>query len=270
MRTPNPESYNAVVAQRIEINPGLIILRVVPRGWELPPFEPGQYAVLGLLPDPLGAKEDRDHGPQRMIKRAYSIASSPEERDAVEFYIALVPDGALTPRLFGLHPGDEVWLSPKIKGTFTLDSVPPGKNVILIATGTGLAPFMSILRSRLAKGEKREFVVLHGARHSWDLGYREELQTMERLSPNFTYIPMITRPGEEAVPWTGERGHVQELWSEDEIERLAGFRPDPESTHVFLCGNPAMIEETKELLSQEGFREHTRRSPGELHVEKYW
>jgi ferredoxin--NADP+ reductase len=112
--------------------------------------------------------------------------------------------------------------------------------------------------------------VLHGARRVHDLGYREELVEMEQRHPCFTYLSTISRPQEEPTPWTGLTGHVQDLWLGRVLDGIWGVRPDPTNTHVFLCGNPAMIEDVTRILTAEGFREHSRQRPGEIHVEKYW
>lgn len=270
---PTPE-LNAVVTQRIEVAPGLMVVRVAPDGWELPEFSPGQFAVLGLPPDAdrseLADSEDEPVKPGKLIRRAYSIASSSKARKYLEFYITLVHSGALSPRLFNLQSGDRVWLGPKITGTFTLDQAPADKEIILVATGTGLAPYMSMLRTELTASEGRRFAVLLGARHSWDLGYHAELVTMEQLSSNFTYLPIISRPAEEPVPWTGRAGYVLDLWSSHELDREWGERPTPDSSRIFLCGNPAMIDDMIELLSSDGFTEHTRKEPGSIYVERYW
>jgi ferredoxin--NADP+ reductase len=271
---PVSSELNAVVALRIEITPWLIILRVAPDGWPLPDFQPGQFAVLGLpgsaprcaLADP----EETPPDPDKMIRRAYSIASSSLAREYLDFYLALVGSGTLTPRLFDLKMGDRVWLSAKITGMFTFDQVPADANVVMIGTGTGLAPYMSMLTTHLMCGEPRRIAVLHGARHSWDLGYRAELMNLQHLCANFTYLPTISRPADEPVPWNGPVGYVQELWSAGAIAQSWGFKPTPENTHVFLCGSPAMIESVVEILGHEGFCEHTRKMPGQIHVERYW
>ncbi|MCH8043357.1 MAG: hypothetical protein IID44_06520 [Planctomycetes bacterium] len=182
---------NAVVLQRMEVSPGLIILRVAPDDWEFGEFQPGQFAVLGLPSTAARcANSDLDlqpaENPDKLLKRAYSIASSSVYRQYLEFYI------------------------------------------VLISTGTGLAPYISMVRSQLTCGGPRRFAVLHGARHSWDLGYRSELETLERMCSNFFYIPSISRPAEE------------------------------------------MIENMVQLLSRQGFREHSKQSPGQIHVERYW
>jgi ferredoxin--NADP+ reductase len=266
---------NAVVAQRIEVSPGLVILRVAPDGWELPAFKPGQFAVLGLPPEaprhPMAdPTDDPAPKPGVLIRRSYSIASSSLDRKYLEFYLNLVRSGTLTPRLCALGVGDRVWLGPRISGLFTFDRLPGNVNIVMVATGTGLAPYMSMLRTDLERETGRRLAVLHSARHSWDLGYRGELIMMQRLRPNFTYIATVSRPDEEPVPWGGLVGHVQELWQTKVLQEVWGFRPGPENTHVFLSGNPGMIEAMSAILASEGFREHTPQSPGEMHVERYW
>ena len=124
---------------------------------------------------------------------------------------------------------------------FTIDRVAPDKSVILIATGTGLAPYVSMLRTILMKETQRKFVVLHGARYSWDLGYRGELETLARLRPNFTYIPSITRPDEDPH-FHGRIGRIQAILEQGALEKDAGVALDPEQADVFLCGNPEMIK----------------------------
>lgn len=270
---PEPK-LNAVVTLRDEISPWLMILRVVADGWELPEFLPGQFAVIGLPGSAarcaLSEPENPSPDPNKLIRRAYSIASSSLTRQYMEFYVALVTSGALTPRLFSLKIGDRIWLGQKITGMFTFDQIPADKNVVMIATGTGLAPYMSMLSTHLMCGGTRRFAVLHGARHSWDLGYRSQLMTLEHLCPNFTYIPTISRAQGEPAPWPGPVGYVQDLWRDGVIDRTWGFCPAPENTHVFLCGSPSMIDETVAMLGQEGFKEHTKKEPGEIHVERYW
>ena len=265
---------NAVIQQRIEVAPGLMVIRVVPDGWELPEFTPGQFAVLGLPPEAprcdVADDDEEEHKPGKLIRRAYSIASSSVAREYLELYITLVRSGALTPRLFALQPGDRLYLGPKITGRFTLDEVADDTDLVLVATGTGLAPYMSMVRTLLPEGGERRIAVLLGARHSWDLGYQSELLTLDRQSPMFTYLPIISRPAEEPVPWGGQAGYVQDLWRGDGVEKAWGQRPTPDTSRIFLCGNPAMIEDMVEILSEEGFREHSRKEPGEIFVERYW
>ncbi len=264
---------NAIVTQRSEVAPGLLILRVAPDGWALPAFKPGQFAVLGLPAEaprhPLSDPEDPPSKPGSMVRRSYSIASSSRENEYLEFFLNFVRSGSLTPRLFSLGLGDHVWLGPRITGLFTLDQIPGGANIVMVATGTGLAPYMSMLRTFLHEHERR-LAVIHGARHSWDLAYRAELVTMHRLRPNLAYIATVSRPEEEPVAWAGEVGRVQDIWLRRRVGAAWGVEPTPDHTHLLLCGNPAMIEDMVTLLAGEGYLEHTRQRPGHVHVERYW
>lgn len=264
---------NAVVLQKQELSPRYAILRVTTVGWPLPAFTPGQFAVLGLPGSAsrcaLSVAEPDPPGPAEMVRRAYSISSSSRINEYMDFYIGLVTSGSLTPRLFSLTVGDRLWLSPKIAGIFTLDRVPAGKNIVMIATGTGLAPYISMMTTELTCGSPRRYMVLHGAYHSWDLGYRSELLALQFLCNNFTYIATIDRPEDEPVPWTGYTGWVQDLWINGAVAKAWGFQPTPEDTEVFLCGNPGMIESMVQLLSKEGYCEYSRKKPGEIHIERY-
>jgi len=266
--------YNAVVTQKLDVASGLMILRIAAKGWQLPAFKAGQYTVLGLLGSApraaLTDPEDAPADPNKLIRRAYSVASSSVENEYIEFFITLVRSGALTPRLFALKPGDPIWLSPKMVGMFTMDRVPPNQNIVLIATGTGLAPYMSMLRTHLPEMQNANVAVIHGARHSWDLGYRAELATMQRLVPRFAYLPIVSKPEEEPFPWKGYTGFINDLWDSPDIEKAIGFKPTPEHTHVFLCGNPLMIEAMLKTLGGQGWTEQTPQTPGNIHLEKFW
>jgi len=267
---------NAVVTLRNEVSPWLMILQVVPDGWELPDYVPGNFTSLGLPASAsrcvLAEPEISPPDPEKLIKRVYCIASSPANREFLEFYIALVPGGTLSPRLFNLKIGDRIWLSPKISGKFTYDDsqVPEGANLVLLATGSGLAPFISMLSTYLSSQPKRKVAIIHGARHSWDLGYRSILMTLQHLRANVTYIPVISRPDQEPVPWKGASGYVQDVWKSGVLEKAWGCKPNPDNTHVFMCGSPQMSEEMLKILAQEGFKEDRKNEPGQVHVEKYW
>ncbi len=272
MSTNQGSPYNATIVGREEINPQLVILRVQPDG-ALFEFKPGQFAVLGLLGAEArvaeAAVEEPASEPGHLIRRAYSIASSSVERRYLEFYLTLITSGQLTPRLFALKHGDRVFLGPKASGVFTLDRVPADQAVIMIATGTGLAPYMSMLRTMLVNETQRRFVVLHGARYGWDLGYRGELESLARIRPNLTYIPSITRP-EHDPHYRGRTGRIQTLIEQSVIEQESGVSLDPAHAHVFLCGNPEMVGVVKGLLVARGFTPDLGKVIGTIHVEEYW
>jgi ferredoxin/flavodoxin---NADP+ reductase len=271
MAKPSP---NAVLRQRIELAPGLIVMQVIPENWQYPDFDAGQFAVLGLPGKAprvaLSEAEEKPIADDKWIRRAYSIASSSRDGQCLEFFITMVRSGALTPRLFQLELGDKLFLGPKPAGVFLLDQAPADKHVVLISTGTGLAPYISMLRSQLEFDPNRSIAVVHGARHSWDLGYAAELQMLQLVCPNFKYLPVISRPQNEFTPWGGRVGYVQDVWKSGAIEQAWGLAPSPENTHVFLCGNPGMIEGMLETLDGGGYVEQTKTTPGQIHVEKYW
>jgi ferredoxin--NADP+ reductase len=274
MKVTTMHEYNASVTQRVEVAPGLIILRVVLDG-EVLAFEPGQYTVLGLrrkearVMEGESDPEEEDQDPEKMIRRAYSIASSSEGSDFLEFYVTLVPSGELTPRLFQLGLKDRLHVGGKATGLFTLDRVPEDRHVLLVATGTGLAPYMSMLRTQLVCGGWRRFVILQGARFSWDLGYRAELTGLSRHCRNMIYLPVVSRP--QADPsWKGLSGYLQDVLLSGIVEERSGYPLTPEHFHVFLCGNPGMIAAGKELLFRQGFVPDRGRIDGTIHTEEYW
>ncbi|MFH2202215.1 MAG: ferredoxin--NADP reductase [Elusimicrobiota bacterium] len=266
---------NAKVIERMEFSPGSFILRVAPDGWELPEFKAGQYTVLGLpgsaSRSPLCDPEKEPAAPDKLILRAYSVASSSHAKDCVEFYITLVRSGALTARLYDLKIGDRVFLGKKFTGLMTLENVPKEANVLLISTGTGLAPYMSMLRTLVTStGFDKQYAVIHGACNSWDLGYRSELETLSRMSKEFTYVPVVSEPEGELIPWKGATGFVEDVWKAGAVDQAWGMHPTKDDTHIFLCGNPLMIESAIRFLGDEGFVEHTKRTPGQIHLERFW
>ena len=206
--------------------------------------------------------------PNRMIRRAYSIASESRADEYLEFYLTVVMSGELTPRLFNLKVKDRLYVGPKAVGVFTLDKA-PGKHILMIGTGTGLAPYMSMLRSELVCGGPRQFVIVHGARFSWDLGYRTELTGLARHCPNFHYIPVITRPQED-VTWKGKSGYLQNLVASGTIEEETGLALTPDNFDIFLCGNPGMIETVIGWADARGFIRDKGHDIGTLHTEEYW
>lgn len=265
---------NAILGERIDYGPELALFRVFPQEWSLAPFKPGQFATLGLPGSAprhkLAHPEKKELDPEKWIKRAYSIASSPLQKDFLEFYIVMVRDGILTPRLWTLQVGDPLFLGEKITGQFTMDAVPDDKNIIFIGTGTGIAPYMSMIGTFLKPNQKQKWALLHGVRISQDLTYSSELKLTEKLCPNFHYFPIISRPHLDPTPWAGPTGHVQAIWESGSIAKAWGFEPKPENTHIFLCGSPGMIAGMTDIFVENGFKEHSNKEPGQIHAEKYW
>jgi len=152
---------------------------------------------------------------------------------------------------------------------FTLDKIPADQNVILIATGTGVAPYMSMLRSD-ALHRKGKIVIIHGASNSWDLGYLSDMKLLERLFSNkFIYYPTITNPENEHSDWEGDTRFIEDIWNDPKFFKQIGFETKPDNTHIMLCGNPNMIKSMKKTLQLQGFKDHTKRNPGQIHAEEF-
>jgi ferredoxin/flavodoxin---NADP+ reductase len=218
------------------------------------PFIPGQFINLGL---------DLDGN---RVKRSYSLASVPGE--PCEVYLALVSGGALTPPLFERGAGDAVWLDDRALGFFTLEHVPAAERVWLLATGTGLGPFLSMLRSPTIWQRFSRIVLVHGVRHVSHLGYTDELARLVREHPGqLDYVPMLTR---DAPPAGGLSGRLPALIEAGELEARLGLRLDPARDHVLLCGNPGMITDVQAVLGARGLDKHRPRKPGHITIESYW
>lgn len=255
------QEYNATVVKNDMVSDGLYLLTVKP-DFEIEYFRPGQFTTLGL-------KLEKD-GQQKLIKRAYSITSSPAQHHFLEFYIVLVPDGALTPHLFDLEPGDRLYVGPKITGNFTIDKIPPDKNLLMVATGTGIAPYMSMIRTHLVCGEGgRKFIVVQGARHSYELGFYAELCVLDLHCNNFHYIPTVSRPQNDPY-WGGPTGRVTKIIQEGLVEKKTKLKITPESFDILLCGNPDMIRDMTEHFEGKGFTSKKGEKRINIHTEKYW
>jgi ferredoxin/flavodoxin---NADP+ reductase len=270
---PLTDKYNAVVVSRQTLTPDLFIIKVKPDK-PIEPFISGQFVLLGLSSN-FSRREGSDpefkpSKPDRMILRAYSIASSGHEPDLLEFYISVVYNGSLTPRLVRLNPGDRLQVGEKIRGFFTLDTVPKEhSHIILAATGTGLAPYVSMMRQHSVKPYPFNFIILHGAPHGWELGYLDELRMQASHLPRINYIPSITRTKVDPL-WTGESGRITQYFQTDILDQRFGVKLDPAKTSVFLCGNPKMIDEVGKILELRGYTHYTTQVPGSLHTEEYW
>ncbi len=237
----HPDKFlHARITARAEFADDLWMIRVDP-GAEFT-FAAGQYATLGVETE------------QGLIERAYSIVSSPYERE-MEFFFELVPQGELTPLLYQLHPGDTVIVRKTAKGRFTLDRTTGHTRHFLLCTVTGVAPFVSFARTLLRdwregrfKGEHELFCV-HGASRSSDFGYRDELERLAAEVPWLTYVATISRPWDDP-DWSKETGRV------DELIRKYGdmWSLDTDTTTAYLCGHPEMVEHGKAILRRRGWK----------------
>lgn len=239
---------NARLGAREDLTPTVARLVVVPDdGVAL--FQPGQYFALGLSVD------------GRPLLRPYSTASSPGSGRQLEFLIRLVPGGAFTPHLWELRVGDRLWIG-RPKGLFTLRTGDP-RTHLFVATGTGLAPFVSMLETLLgydagwlpsgpagtAPAAPRAIVV-HGVSHVAELAYRDRLERLAASSAGLRYLPVVSRPSHpDNAGWGGLTGRLDaQLDAVCDTHRLA-----PAASVAYLCGHPEMIATAEQILARRGF-----------------
>jgi ferredoxin--NADP+ reductase len=256
-----PQEYNATIVARRDVHEGLCFLDVAPDQRPFPPFLPGQFVSVG--------HNIQTDGAESLVKRSYSVGSPATERSHVELFVVHVDDGEFTSWLFAQQPGARLWLSPKASGGFTLNGFTRGRDLVLVSTGTGVAPFVSMYRTYRDDPPWRRIIIMNGVRLARDLGYRDELERAAKNDPRLWYLPSATREPADSG-WTGLRGRVGEFLQPERYESLTGAELTPETCHVYLCGNPEMIEDLEVVLTQRGFHKHTPGHPGNLHLEKYW
>ena len=216
-------------------------------------FHAGQFIKIGL--DIAGER----------VGRAYSLANPPQERP-LEILFNEVPGGPLTPHLSGLKPGDAVWVTAKPAGLFTLETVAPAETLWLLGTGTGVGVYLSILRSPEAWERFGHLVLVHAVRHAADLCYRETINAIAAAHPGrFQYIQVVSREDHPGAL----RGRITGLIENGELEARAGRPITPQTSHVMLCGNSAMIKDAKHLLESRGLTRHRRNAPGHYTTEHY-
>ena len=246
---PDAPQYNATLVRRVDHTDDLAYFWV--RFDEEPtPFEPGQYMTTGVFAD------------GKLWQRPYSVASPPRVAgsEGYELYVRLVPIIRFTTLLWRLPIGHRMrMIGPK--GKFLLE---PNDNRthLYVSTGTGIAPFISMIRDTMLRGDRRKTVVLHGCSYTEELGYREYLEGLEReRSYPLTYVPTISRPNDPRNDgWTGRTGRAERVVAT--VCKDLGLRPD--RTVVYICGNPEMIINAETVLMDQGFPE--------FHVKKelYW
>jgi ferredoxin/flavodoxin---NADP+ reductase len=261
--------YNATVTEKILVTPDLMTLRIEADD-SREEFDAGQHLLLGLYGieqrSPNSEPEATPAKPDKLIQRPYSIVSAVTERKQFEFFISQVKSGQLSPRLFNLNAGDRLYICSSNAGVFRLDETPDGSDIIMLATGTGIAPYISFLRSHIIERPESKMIVIQGARHPWDLGYYSELTFLEKTYANFFYVPTITDADEH---WEGQRSSIEELLKNDFLQNEFNISPDPERTHFFVCGNPEMVSNVSDWLLGFGYRRHHPDNPGELYIEEF-
>ena len=223
-------------------------------------FTAGQFARLGVR-KPSGS----------IVWRAYSMVSAPHD-EFLDFFSIVVPDGEFTSELSRLKVGDELLIDKQAFGFLTLDRFPDGRDLWLLATGTGLAPFLSILQGFEAWERFERIILVYSVREARELAYQPliaelpQREYLEGLGHKLTYLPVVTR---EQVPGA-LNGRITRLIENGELERAAGLKLTPEHSRIMLCGNPQMIEDTRQVLKARDLNLALTRKPGQVAVENYW
>jgi ferredoxin--NADP+ reductase len=216
-------------------------------------FEAGQFVRIAL------DMEEGNEGSR--IARPFSMVNPPGD-PVLEFYGIVVPEGPLSPRLARLAPGDTLYVASNPAGFLVLSEVPAADTLWLVATGTGIAPFLSILRTEAPWQRYRNVVLVHAVRHARELVYREAITGID----NLRYVTFVSR---EAAPGS-LAGRIPAAVRDGRLEAAAGLPLTPETSQVMLCGNPDMLKDTTAALIERGMRKHRRRAPGHITVESFW
>jgi len=217
-------------------------------------FEAGQFVRIAL-----------DAGGER-IARAFSFVNPPDD-PVLEFYGVIVPGGPLSPLLARLQAGDTLYVADNPSGFLVLGEVPPAEDLWLLATGTGIAPFLSILRAGELWQRYRRVILVHGVRHANELVYQDMIRTVAGTRGNrFVYIRTTTR---EETP-DALQGRIPAAIRDGRLEAVAGAPIAAERSQFMLCGTPAMLKDAAAELVLRGLRKNRRRTPGQITVESFW
>lgn len=216
-------------------------------------FSAGQFTRLALEID------------GERVARPYSFVNPPGD-ELLEIYFNEVQDGPLSPRLAALQPGDRVWVSARPNGFFTLDELPDSEHLWMLATGTALGVYLSILRTEQTWRRFTHLVLVHNVRTRDQLSYGDEIAALKQhYGERFDYLPITSRERiDDAL-----HGRILAALEDGRLEREAGCRLSADDSHVMLCGNMGMIREVSEALEARGMRKHRRREPGHYTTEKY-
>lgn len=219
------------------------------------PFTAGQFAKLGLEID------------GERVQRAYSYVNAPGNPD-LEFYLVTVPEGKLSPRLAALQPGDEVQIVSEAAGFFVLEEVPDCETLWMLATGTAIGPYLSILQEGKDLQRFKNLVLVHAVRYAADLSYLPlMLELQQRYEGKLRIQTVVSR---ETISGS-LTGRVPALIESGALEEAVGLPMNTKTSHVMLCGNPQMVRDTTQLLKDSRqMAKHLRRRPGHITAEHYW
>lgn len=234
-------------------------------------FVAGQFARLGLYRDDVHGER---RGP-RYVWRAYSIASADYD-EHLEFYSIVVAEGDFTTRLARLRVGDELLIEKQAYGFLTLDRFEGGRDLWLLASGTGIAPFVSILLDLKTWERYERLIVVHSVRHATELAYRDTIEGLrahevfgEALAEDPTrlvYVPIVTRERIDGCL----HARIPALLGNGSLEAAAGVKLDPQRSRIMICGNPDMVDDVRQHLGNAGYAVSRRGQPAHMAVENYW
>ena len=220
---------------------------------DLGSFEAGQFVRIGLLDG-----ED-------VLARPYSLVNTPDEQ-YLEVYFNIVEEGPLSPRLFALQAGDDVLVADNPSGFLTVSQIPECKHLWMIATGTGIGPFLSILKSEAAWQRFEKIVLCYSVSYAAELGYQDTIQQIiDEHSAQFCYVPVVTR---ESFDNALDK-RVPALMQNGRLEERTGITINPDDSHVMMCGSSNMITDVSAELIAREMKKHRRRDPGHFTTEKY-
>jgi len=216
-------------------------------------FESGQFVRVGLEID------------GEIVARPYSLVNAPDEPE-LEIYFNIVPEGPLSPRLFELEADDDIMVATRPAGFLTISEVPESNNLWMLATGTAIGPFLSILKGEAVWQKFGQITLCYSVRTQEELAYAENIQLIaEQRKSQFCFIPIITR--EDAPNALRER--IPQAINNGSLELRAKAAISAEDSHVMICGSTELITEVSAVLDSRGMRKHRRREPGHFTTEKY-
>jgi len=218
-------------------------------------FTAGQFAKLSLDID------------GERVQRGYSYVNPPSSNE-LEFYLVNVPEGKLSPRLHVMQPGDEINITKEAAGFFVIEEVPECDSLWMLATGTAIGPYLSILQEGQGLERFKNIVLVHAARFAADLSYLPLMQQLQRRYEGKLHIQTVVSREEIAGSLSGR---VPALIENGTLETAVGLKMLAEDSHVMLCGNPQMVRDTQQVLKDtRGMRKHLKRKPGHMTSEHYW
>ena len=217
-------------------------------------FSAGQYGRLGLKID------------DQIVGRPYSFVNAPHE-PLLEFYSITVSEGPLSPRLSKLDAGDSIYIDKRVNGFFTLNEVPEGRDMWMLATGTALGPFLSILNSEEVWQRFENIILVHAVRFKKELTYQDTTTELKNTFKNrFQMIPFVSREKTDFAL----TGRIPAAIENGQLEEKANMQFTAEHSQVMMCGNPKMLVDTRNTLKEKGLKKNLRRSPGQITTESYW